>query len=171
MKKILSILLFLLLIPIVLCMSQNYDNNLCSSNEKILISFQIINSKKILSVCTSILEPGYIVYRFGTKENIELKFPGDLENSWNLFVYSYYFRGGRDENEGLDLNYLKFKTSKFEYQIYEEYTSQDNKKIIGIKIKNINTKKEWDLKGDPLTLKGTLIDLRFNDKIIIKDIE
>jgi hypothetical protein len=169
MKKInISLLFFILIIPIILCNSKGYDNNLCLSNEKILISFQMINSKKILSVCLSKSNPDYIIYRFGTKENIELEFPDDLSNSWNFFVYSYYLRGGGEENEGLDLNYLKFKTTKFEYQIYQEYYSQDNKTDIGIRIKNINTQKEWDLKGNISTLKGSLIDLRDNDKIKIE---
>ena len=165
MKKNIILILFIIFIPITLCNSQSYDNNLCLKNEKILISFQMLTSKKILSICISKSEPSYIVYRFGTKENIELEFPKDLENSWKLFIYSYYFRGGGAENEGMDLNYLKFKTSKFEYEIYEEYSALENKEIIGIKIKNINTKKEWDLKGDISTLKGSLVDLKFNDKI------
>jgi hypothetical protein len=37
----------------------------------------------------------------------------------NKFTYSYYLRGGAEDNEGLDLNYLDYENGGYQYEIYE----------------------------------------------------
>ena len=68
------------------------DDRLRLPGEKLVFSFRIENGKT-LSVCTS-ENPSYIVYRFGARDNIELEFPEDKENSWDKFAYYVYARGG-----------------------------------------------------------------------------
>lgn len=107
------------------------------------------------------------MYRFGTKEKVELEFPKNNDDSWSKFTYSYYLRGGGAGNEGMDLNYLTFENGGYEYQVYQEYTAKDNVTNVGVKIKNKSTNKETDIKGLSTSIKGSLISLRENKKIKI----
>ena len=136
-----------------------YDNYLCRNNEKVILSFNIDESRKILSVCVSD-EQDYIVYRFGTSENIELEYPSDKKDSWNKFIYSYYLRGGGKENEGLDLNYLQFEIGNYLYEVYEEYSANDDRIHVGVKIIDKTNNNEIDITGDYKNKIGSLINLR-----------
>ena len=142
-----------------------YRENLCTDNEEVLFSFEPANSPKTLSVCISKTQPDYIVYRFGTKDKVELEFPENKADSWNKFAYSYYLRGGGAANEGMDLNYLSFENGGYEYQIYQEYVAEDNTTNVGIKIIDKATNKETDIKGLSNSIEGSLINLRENKKI------
>lgn len=145
----------------------NVDSNLCGENEEVLFSFKVANSNKVASMVISKNQQEYITYRYGTKEEIELEYPIDTENSWDVFTYSYYLRGGGIGNEGLDLNYLSFDNGGYTYQIYEEYSSESDKPSIGIKVTNKETNEVTDIQGDSNSMKGTLISLRDNTKINI----
>ncbi|MFZ3171339.1 MAG: hypothetical protein WA118_05100 [Carboxydocellales bacterium] len=146
-------------------MKKEYKKNLSTEDEDLLFSFKIADSPKILSVCLSKKQSDYIVYRFGTKDKIELEFPENKSDSWNKFTYSYYLRGGGKENEGMELNYLSFENGGNEYQIYHEYTAEDGSTIVGIKITEKATNKVTDIKGLSNSIEGSLINLRDNNKI------
>lgn len=89
-----------------------------------------------------------------------MEFPEKKANSWERFAFSFYMRGG---GEGLDLNYLIFHNGDFTYKVYEEYSAADDKKAVGIRIKNEKTGKEYDhLTGDPKSIIGSLVSLRFS---------
>ena len=49
--------------------------------------------------------------------------------------------------------------------IYDEYSAEDDKRLVGIKIKNLKTKRIIDIKGDPNSSKGSLVEFRFMDNI------
>lgn len=140
-------------------METTYDNCLCRKNEKVILSFNIDKSGKTLSLCVSD-EQDYIVYRFGTTENIELEYPSDKKDSWNKFTYSYYLRGGGKENDGLDLNYLQFEIGNYLYKVYEEYSANDDRTDVGVKIVNETNNNEIDIAGDYKNKIGSLIYLR-----------
>lgn len=146
-------------------LKEEYRDNLCTTNEEVLFSFKLTDSPKTLSVCVSKTQPDYIIYRFGTKDKIELEFPENKTDSWSKFTYSYYLRGGGTGNEGMDLNYLSFENNEYIYKIYQEFTTEDNKTNVGIKITNKATKKETDIKGLSESIEGSLINLRENEKI------
>lgn len=145
--------------------NKNVDHYLCSEDEELLFSFQIADSNKSASICTSKNQQEYIIYRYGTKDKVELEYPEKTEASWDLFTYSYCLRGGGKENEGLDLNYLSFENGGYTYEIYDEYSAVDDKHIVGIKVTNQETNEETDILGDSDSMKGSLISLRDNAKI------
>ena len=145
-----------------------YRENLCTNNEEVLFSFKLANSPKTLSICISKMQPDYIVYRFGTKDKVELEFPENKANSWSKFTYSYYLRGGGAGNEGMDINYLSFENGGYEYQVYQEYTAKDNMTQVSMKITDKATKRETDIKGLSHSIEGSLINLRENKKIKIE---
>ncbi len=153
--------------PTVTSEESSVDHNLCSENEDILFSFKIANSNKSASICISKNQQDYIIYRYGTEDKIELEYPVKTDDSWSLFTYSYYLRGGGPDNIGLDLNYLSFKNDGYTYVLYEEYDSESDIPLIGIKVTNQETNEETDIPGDSNSMNGTLISLRDNAKIKI----
>lgn len=132
-------------------------------NEKLIISFKTFNEKKV--VLAKDTSNKYIAYRFGTMEKIEFSFPENLSDSWKKFTYSYYLRGGGEENEGLDLNYLCFIFGKYKYVIYETYSAADDKTNCGIKIIDTRTNERTEIEGDPKSIEGSLIDFRNSELI------
>jgi len=137
-------------------------NDLCTDNEETVISFKMVKTSKILSVCTAKQE-NYIRYRFGFNDSIEFEYPKDKENSWNAFRFSSYLRGGGASNEGLDLNYLTFVNGSYEYKIYDEYSAADDSYHVGVIVTDLNTKNETDMIGDSTTKQGSLSNLRGSD--------
>ena len=122
------------------------------------------NSGKTAIICTGENE-SYIVYRFGTNSKVELTYPAAMNSdSWSLFTYSYYYRGGGKENAGLDLNYLTFENNGYTYKLYQEYSAEDNSEVAGILVTGANGV-ETDFKAVKNSVKGSLIDLRYNEKI------
>lgn len=134
------------------------------NNEKIIYSFQT-NNGKVMTLCSD--KTGkYIVYRFGTKESIELEFPKNKDkSSWNKFEYSYWLRGGGVENEGIDLNYVAFIIEKTKYVIYDTYFANGKKYEVGIRVINLSNNITVKIIGNRKTQKGTLIDFRFDKSI------
>jgi hypothetical protein len=143
------------------------DNELCGKDEDVLLSFKIAASDKIATICISKLNSDYIIYRYGKPNDIEMEYPDKTDSSWDKFTYSYYIRGGGTDNEGMDLNYLDFENSGYKYEIYEEYDSQSDETSVGITVTNLKTGDETDIQGDNNSIKGSLIDLRDNNKINI----
>lgn len=137
-----------------------YGENLCAENEEVLFSFKLENSTKLLSICISKTQPDYLVYRLGTKDKVELEFPEIKDDSWSKFNYDYYLRGGGVANEGLDLNYLTFEHDGYEYQVYEEYSTEDDMTYVGLKIIDKATNEETNIRGLSDSMVGSLITLR-----------
>lgn len=142
-----------------------YNEDLCTDNEGVLYSFKVENSSKVLSVCVSKTQPDYIVYRFGTKDNIELEYPSNKTNSWNRFVYSYFLSGSGQADDGKDFNYLTFRNNNHVYTVYEEYVEKDNVTHAGVIITTDNTNKVTNIQYSPNSSKGSLVSLRDNKKI------
>ena len=146
---------------------------LIQANEKIVFSFKT-NRGKIVNILLDKNEK-YIVYRFGTKEKVELQFPEKLENSsFVQFTYSYYFRGGGAMNMGLDLNYLSFKGDSHQFVIFDEWSAgesgdDEGNKSVGIKIIDLTTKKEIIIEGLSSTVKGSLVDFRDNGLVKVEE--
>ena len=133
-------LLFCLLIS-----GYSYSQKTCITNEVVAYSFK--TSKGMTCSLTKDKDNKYLVYRYGTKDNIELEFPEKNSDSWKQFTYSFYLRGGSTQNEGMDLNYVAFIHKNYKYVIYETYSAVDNKQSIGIKLINLTTHKTTVITG------------------------
>src|SRR6187401_870618 len=80
-------------------LAQLQAGTLCEQTEKIVFSCPIVNSRKIVSLCSSkelTKEKGYLQYRFGVPGKIELEFPNQREQTPKAFKYSHYFRAQVD---------------------------------------------------------------------------
>lgn len=133
--------------------------DLCRQDESLLFGFPMKDSEKLLSLCAA-TDKSSMTYRYGRPNQVELEFPGDRKNSWQQFEYSYYFRGGGDGNEGLDLNTLTFTTDGYSYKIYDEYYSKERSSSVGIRVTNQSTKKVTDLVGLSEKKQGSLVGLK-----------
>lgn len=99
----------------------------------------------------------YLVYRFGRPDSVELQYPEQLDStSWKAFSYWDYHRGSGKQNAGMDLDTLRFSRNDVMYAIYQSYTAEDGKYVLGIDVSKFG--KTITLKGDPSTQVGTLFD-------------
>jgi hypothetical protein len=80
--------------------------NFILENEELIFSFNTKNGKKL--VLAKDKENEYIVYRFGTKDKIELEYPEKNKESWSKFTYGYYSRGGGKQNLAMELESIFF---------------------------------------------------------------
>lgn len=109
---------------------------------------------------------GYIIYRFGNDDKIELEFPSKITESWKEFKYNYYFRGGGKQNAGIDIDNLKFSNKDFEYVIYMTYDAGDDDReesvVVGVNVHNLKTGKVTEIKGDADSITNSLQGFRTN---------
>ena len=130
-------------------------------NEKLVYHLKMKNGKQ-LSVCID-KDDKYIVYRYGSKNKIELEYPKEKDlSSFQKFEYSEYKRGGGIENSGMELKYLAFTNNGIKYVVYDTYFAEANKLSAGIKVIELQNK-ITDLKGLIKSRKGNLSD--FKDKV------
>jgi hypothetical protein len=125
--------------------------------ETLLYSFSTKSGKTM--VLAKDKNDAYIVYRFGTKDKVELEV---LDKTKKQFKYSFYLRGGGKANEGMDLNYVYFINKGFKYVIFSTSYAIDDKYEIGLKVIDMKTDKVTTIKGIVKTKKGTLTDFRDN---------
>lgn len=130
-------------------------------NEKLVYHLKMKNGKQ-LSVCID-KDDKYIVYRYGSRNKIELEYPKEKDlSSFQKFEYSEYKRGGGIENSGMELKYLAFTNNGIKYVVYDTYFAEANKSSAGIKVIELQNK-ITDLKGLIKSRKGNLSDLK--DKV------
>ncbi len=137
-------------------------------NEEVIFSFETQSGKKV--TLNKDKENKYIIYRFGTKNKVELEFSDKTKNSFKQFNYSFYMRGGGAQNEDMDLNYVSFTNVNYKYVIYDPYYAVGNKKEIGIKVIDLKTSQPQTIKGNYTTRKGTLINFRDNALISVDEV-
>lgn len=160
MKFIPSFILFLILIPFI-SEAQKYK----LENEETIFSFSTKNMKIV--TLNRDKNNQYIIYRYGTTGEIEFEYPDTTKSSWTKFTYSYYLRGGGVQNEGMDLDYVYFTNKNYKYIIYNTYYAVGEVIEVGIKIIDLKTGKQTNIKGDIKTRKGRLNDFRDNNLLKI----
>jgi len=139
-------------------------------NEQAIFSFETAKGKKVMLA----KDKGnkYIIYRFGTKDKIELEYPEKDKSSWNKFAYAEYHRGGGKANSGMDIENIIFINKGFQYVIYNNYHAGDDTipegKNAGIAVLDPKTLKVLsDTEGIKKTVKGDWYDLKTEG--LIKD--
>jgi hypothetical protein len=124
---------------IVIAQTNVYDEYLCASNENILLSFRMRDSNKTMSVLIA-NDESYIVYRYGTRSNIELEFPENKADSWTNFTYYHeYYIGGHDF-------ILSFENGGFIYDIRDQHY-KGGERTVQIEITNISNNRKTYLVG------------------------
>lgn len=116
-------------------------NSLCAKNEHIIFSCAVKRTAKIVSLCASsdlAKERGYLQYRFGLPEKIELEFPKDRQGTQQKFRYSHYFRFQ------VDLTEITFEVNGYEYSVFDTYNGEEKPAISeqGVSVKAPGKPKE-----------------------------
>ncbi len=125
-----------------------YDDFLCLDTESLVLSFKTEKSSKTVSVCTAEGEEPYIVYRFGTQDNIELEYkavtPGQMT-----------YASDTDHS-------LTFTNHGYEYSIYQIYDAGSGETRFGIKVRELSSDTVADIKGTKDSLTGNLFFISGN---------
>jgi hypothetical protein len=114
--------LLLILFPVLACA----DDSLCAANEQVLFSCPIGKLQKIASLCGS---PelkkgnGYLQYRYGSREKIELVFPATRDGSLEKFRYVHYWRYQIDRTQ------VAFSNDGFEYALFTSYDGEGKRPV------------------------------------------
>jgi hypothetical protein len=136
--------------------TSQFDDTLCLNTEKLVVSFQLRDGGKTVSVCMD-TDEGYLVYRFGTKENIELEYPANKAQAWDCFTYDYSTIDAHDS--------LQFENGGFRYEVYQQDYTASTKLKVGVKVTELATGKESDMAGLPESLIGYWYDLQGNKNV------
>ena len=140
-----------------------YDSLLCKPNESTVFAFQLENNKWV-SVSKE-KNGNYMVYRFGSKDKIELQVPAVLDtSSWSRFLFSGYKRGGGKENAAMHFGYLSFRNKETVYEVYELWNSEDDIEHCGLTVM-VDDKKSVNLIGILKSRHGNLLQLMDEEKI------
>lgn len=92
--------------------------SLCRADEQVIFSCKVADGPKFASVCGSKrldAERGYVQYRFGRANALELVFPQGMEDTQRAFRYAHYFRAQVDRTE------LSFERGGYKYSLYDYY--------------------------------------------------
>src|SRR2546423_917858 len=95
---------------------------LCARGERIIFSCPVKRPSKIVSLCASkdlTGDHGYLQYRFGLPNKVELEFPKDRTGTQQKFQYTHYFRAQVEETE------ITFTINGYEYQITDDYNGEE----------------------------------------------
>ncbi|GEP50731.1 hypothetical protein FNO01nite_14030 [Flavobacterium noncentrifugens] len=118
----------------------------------------------------------YIVYRYGTKEKIELEFPKKDKESWEKFKFNGVERHGGKENNGMAICNVMFENKNYRYILYTSYLAEADPSgnditEIGLYVKDLITKKGFDIEGEINSQKGNLYDFRSNGLLKFEDFD
>ena len=153
-KVVLYSILFLSIFPFDKSTEISYQ----LKNEKLVYQLKMKNGKQV-SVCVD-KDQKYMVYRYGSKNKIELEYPKEKDlSSFQKFEYSEYKRGGGIQNAAMELKYLAFTNNGIKYVVYDTYFAEINKSNAGIKVIEFQNK-ITDLKGLKKSAKGNLSNLK-----------
>ena len=91
-----------------------HAESLCESTETIIFSCQLKEGGKFVSICSSkdlSFDHGFLQYRYGGLNDIELRYPQDAQGSKSNFYYASY---GRTD---LSAFVLGFTNNGYQYEI------------------------------------------------------
>ena len=153
MKVISFLITFLLFSGLTIAQKKADYGLLQKSGEEVIFGFSLKNSNKIVLLCYQ-KDDKYIVYRFGTKDKLELQYPSVLNAaSWKAFRYSGYSRAGVN-NSPMEMHSLTFKNNHISYKIYEDWEGDHHESDAGIIVKAES--KKTKLVGNASSKNGSL---------------
>ena len=160
MKQFLS---FFLLVLLVLIVNNSFSQAIyVKPNEINLLSFNTVNGKKVSVVIDTIKR--YIMYRYGTSDNIELEYPKDTSQSYKLFRWYYNFCDTK-VCASADYYSIYFINGDYSYKIYRVFHDNDGYNTCvfgesGLVVTENLTNKEFKIRGIDYTEKDNLLLLQ-----------
>ncbi len=96
--------------------------SLCAPTERVVWNCEIRGQRKFASVCSSKelnQSGGYVQYRFGRPNQVELEFPNTRANSQTAFKYSRYTR------PLVTYLSLRFENNGYSYTISDDFNDEE----------------------------------------------
>jgi hypothetical protein len=96
--------------------------SLCASDERVVWSCETVRERKLASICSSKAlskTSGYVQYRFGRPDQVEMEFPRERVNTQAAFTYSRYTR------PLVTYLRLEFVNNGFTYTITDDANSEE----------------------------------------------
>jgi len=137
--------------------------SLCNNGETVVFNCSLKGSNKIVSLCSSAKltkTEGYLQYRFGLPNKIELEYPKDHADSQKSFRYSHYLRAQ------VDLTEISFASGGYTYTVFDSYNGEEKPSISeqGVNVTSTDGKKDVSLncRGRAQAKLGNLTDVLEN---------
>jgi hypothetical protein len=123
-------------------------DSLCTSDETFQYGFDVPSRHAKVGVCTAETpDTTYVVYRFGAKDSVQLRFPARGQPWRYQFMRNGYQRPGGAANEGLDLRYLDFANNDVCYRVFSEWNAASDSTSVGIRIWLAGSRKPIEIAG------------------------
>ncbi len=158
----------LLLIIFLLSAATIYAAKYLLPNESRIYSFTTTTGKKMMLAEDD--DNKYVVYRFGTKDKIELEYYSKATDSPKKFTYYGFFRPVTDGIYGVDENAIHFYIGNFNYTIfdngYEENQEEGggSNREAGMHVTDTATKKTTEINANLKTIKGSIHGMWYDER-------
>ena len=150
----------------VLCVSGYCQKpQLKKNSEELIYSFITIDNKTV--VIAHEKQQNYVVFRYGTKDKIEIEVIESKTTADKKFKYSFFSKGTQGKFNYLDLNYLCLNIGSIQYVVFEDYVSIHEQPEVGIIITDANIGDRKEIRGVAATKQGTLTGLKESELIEI----
>ncbi|MFP3569726.1 hypothetical protein [Paraburkholderia sp. SIMBA_030] len=136
---------------------------LCSANETIVFNCELKENHKIVSMCSSkdlTDKKGFLQYRYGLPNKVELTFPKSRENSQAQFGYDEYSR------PDLSTFVVGFNNANYRYEISETTEGGED---VGVTTRSLLVSSEANKRGLKLTCldnKNTVSNISTLDHVL-----
>ncbi len=120
-------------------------DSLCTASERLVFGFDAARSHRIAAVCS--VGDTALVYRFGTRDTVQLRFPPQGEAWRQRFGHDAYDRMGGAENEGLHLQHLTFSNQGYCYQVFQESSAGTLHPAVGVRLWAPGSRSATEIRG------------------------
>jgi len=143
--------------------------NLMLENEISIFNFKT-KKGKIVSLSKD-KNDEYIIYRYGTEQNIELEFPEKNNESWTKFKFNSLSKHGGKENSGMEICNVMFENENSQYIISTSRYGDDDSAKPGLYVINLNSKKVIKISGVNDSQEGYLCNFKYNNLLTFGDFD
>lgn len=123
--------------------------------EEVIFSFITENERKLIVAYNPADDK--LVYRFFSKDSLELELPDKGIDPWGFFSYMDGHQKVALNGRQMDLNYLVFTNGGYRYEIYDNYNVAGGGRVVGVDVIKISDQSVTHISGDAERAVGSLM--------------
>lgn len=123
--------------------------------EEVVFSFITENERKLIVAYNPAEDK--LVYRFFSKDSLELELPDQGIESWQFFSYMDGHQKVSLNGRQMDLNYLVFTNGGYRYEIYDNYNVAGGGRVVGVDVIKVSDQSVTHISGDADRAVGSLM--------------
>lgn len=123
--------------------------------EEVVFSFITENERKLIVAYNPAEDK--LVYRFFSKDSLELELPDQGVESWGFFSYMDGHQKVALNGKQMDLNYLVFTNGGYRYEIYDNYNVAGGGRVVGVDVIKLSDQSVTHISGDAERAVGSLM--------------